>query len=372
MRLLMTADAVGGVWTYGLELARALAPFGVDTTLAVMGPKPDANQIANASTVPGLTVASKPFRLEWMPDAWADVDAAGEWLLELAERVRPSVVHVNGYAHAALAWQSPCVAVGHSCVVSWHEAVGGAFDPVWLSRYRRVVCDGLRAADVVVAPSAAMLASLQRHYGPLENVAVVPNGRTASLFQRGPKHPLVFTAGRAWDRAKNIEALLDIAPRLTWPVVLAGDTGERTMNTAQVFAVGQRSEAEIAALLARASLFVLPARYEPFGLLPLEAALAGCALVLGDIASLREVWGDAATYVDPDDRDALRAAIERLIANPSLLAARAAAAYRQATRYSPARMAERYLQVYRSQLSTAGVGESVPLKAAAANEVVSP
>ncbi len=32
----------------------------------------------------------------------------------------------------------------------------------------------------------------------------------------------------------------------------------------------------------------LPARYEPFGLSVLEAALSGCALVLGDIPSLRE------------------------------------------------------------------------------------
>ncbi len=75
----------------------------------------------------------------------------------------------------------------------------------------------------------------------------------------------------------------------------------------------------MAGWLGRASIFALPARYEPFGLLPLEAALSGCALVLGDIPSLREVWGDAAWFVPPDDRDALTAAIGSLIASPRLL-----------------------------------------------------
>ena len=39
MRVLMTADTVGGVWTYALELAGALAPLGVDITLATMSPR---------------------------------------------------------------------------------------------------------------------------------------------------------------------------------------------------------------------------------------------------------------------------------------------------------------------------------------------
>ena len=59
----------------------------------------------------------------------------------------------------------------------------------------------------------------------------------------------------------------------------------------------------------RAAIYALPARYEPFGLSALEAALSGCALVLGDIPSLREVWGDAAVFVPPDDAGGLRDAL---------------------------------------------------------------
>ncbi len=67
----------------------------------------------------------------------------------------------------------------------------------------------------------------------------------------------------------------------------------------------------------RASIYAMPARYEPFGLSILEAGLSGCALVLGDIPSLREHWDGAAAFVAPDDREALRSAIEGLIDSPA-------------------------------------------------------
>jgi len=329
-RLLMTADAVGGVWTYALELARALVPFGIDTTLATMGPLPTTDQIADAAAIPGLDLVTSTFALEWMEHPWDDVRAAGEWLVELESRVQPFVVHLNGFVHAALRWRAPVLVVGHSCVVSWHEAVGGDIDAAWLSAYREAVTAGIRAADCVVAPSATMLSALQRHYGPLRRAAVVENGRDPSAFRIARKAPFVLTAGRLWDRAKNVDALRRIADRLSWPLVAARGLPRHVMTSG----------------LLRASIFALPARYEPFGLLPLEAALSRCALVLGDVASLREIWGDAALYVDPDDADALHAAIESLIADPRRLQEYAGRAHSRARRYSVDRMASRYARIY--------------------------
>ena len=90
-RILMTTDAVGGVWTYALELARALAPHDLAVTLATMGPPPSADQVDAARAIPELRLETSAFRLEWMSDAWADVDAAGEWLLDLEADIRPVV-----------------------------------------------------------------------------------------------------------------------------------------------------------------------------------------------------------------------------------------------------------------------------------------
>ena len=47
MKILMTADTVGGVWTYALELAGALAPHGVEVALATMGRRLSSAQEAD-------------------------------------------------------------------------------------------------------------------------------------------------------------------------------------------------------------------------------------------------------------------------------------------------------------------------------------
>jgi len=90
----------------------------------------------------------------------------------------------------------------------------------------------------------------------------------------------------------------------------------------------------------------LPARYEPFGLTALEAAWSGCALVLGDIDSLREVWDGAAIFVAPDDHAALAHALRRLIADTALRERYAALARERAEAHRPAAMADAYLRAY--------------------------
>ena len=117
--------------------------------------------------------------------------------------------------------------------------------------------------------------------------------------------------------------------------------------------------------LGAASIYCLPARYEPFGLSVLEAALARCALVLGDIPSLREVWGDAALYVPPDDAAALKSVLTRLIRHPGEREMLARRAHRRAARYQPMRMALAYQSVYRhlaSRATLAGEVEWMPLE----------
>src|SRR4051812_33200562 len=108
MRVLMTADAVGGVWRYAVDLGAALGQSGIAVTLAVMGPPPDARQRGEAAAA-GLSIADRPYRLEWMDDPWPEVERAGDWLLALERDLAPDVVHLNGYAHAALPWRAPVV-----------------------------------------------------------------------------------------------------------------------------------------------------------------------------------------------------------------------------------------------------------------------
>ncbi|HWK11418.1 MAG TPA: glycosyltransferase family 4 protein, partial [Vicinamibacterales bacterium] len=195
-RVLMTADGVGGVWTYALDLARGLAGHGISVDLAVMGPALTDEQRREAAR-DGLTPLEGPYRLEWMDAPWEDVERASRWLLDVERALQPDIVHLNGFCHGRLPWNAPVVVVGHSCVRSWWQAVHGSEAPSAWDEYSRRVREGLQAAALVAAPTTAMLAELEREYGPLPNVRVIPNG-TDFTPARVPRHPFVFAAGRVW------------------------------------------------------------------------------------------------------------------------------------------------------------------------------
>ncbi|MDQ2694610.1 MAG: glycosyltransferase family 4 protein [Pseudomonadota bacterium] len=358
-KVFMTADTVGGVWHYALELSRGLGAHGVQVALATMGGCLSADQRAEAEAIPNLEVFDSRYKLAWMEDPWGDVQEAGPWLLDLVAQVRPAVVHLNDYVHGTLPWPAPVLMVGHSCVLSWWEAVRGRQAPGDWLRYRGAVGRGLRAADLVAAPTLAMLEALERYYGPLPNRRVIPNGRSPDRWQPGVKEPLILAAGRLWDEAKNLAALAAVAPRLPWPVCVAGEDrhpdGGRSLLP-NVRLLGRLAPDDLAGWLARAAIYALPARYEPFGLSALEAALAGCALVLGDIPSLREVWGEAALFVPPDDPEALENALHALIADPALRRRHARLARARAARFTPEAMADAYLDAYQSLLRARSAG----------------
>jgi glycogen synthase len=348
----MTADGVGGVWQYVLDLAAALQECGIEPLVAVMGPALTEDRREDA-TRRELHIVENPCRLEWMEDPWSDVRDAGEWLLALADSFSPDIVHLNGYCHAALPWPCPVVVVAHSCVRSWWRAVHGTAAPAQWDRYSAEVARGLNAASVVVAPTVAMLDALRDEYGGLRETRVIPNAignRRSARSEAAAKADLVFAAGRLWDQAKNIGALGHAARLLDWPVYVAGETASPSLGYQEpvdaVRWLGHLPAQVISKWYERAAIYALPARYEPFGLSVLEAAAQGCALVLGDIPSLRENWDDAAVFVGPDDREGLAAALGELIADPTRRQALGACAMRRAAEFTIARMAAAYVDVY--------------------------
>jgi glycosyltransferase involved in cell wall biosynthesis len=348
----MTADSVGGVWTYALQLAAELGRRDVEVTLLVMGGKPSAEQAEEAASIPNLSLIGTDFRLEWMSDPETDLLLAGELLLELESERRPDLVHLNGFCHANLPFAAPVLVVAHSCVTSWWRACRGTPLPAEWSAYMERVAAGIAAADMLIAPTEAYLKEAIALHGEPREARVIWNGRNGAPLGPSAKRQIVLAAGRLWDEAKNIATLCEAAEGLAWPVMVAGDAtspdGGAIATPANAVWLGRLRPADLGIRMREAAIFAAPARYEPFGLAILEAALSGCALVLGDIPTLRELWDGAAFFVQPDDTDGLRDALRDLQSDPARLTALGAKARRRAECYSATRMGEAYLDAYRA------------------------
>ncbi|USI73852.1 glycosyltransferase family 4 protein [Sphingomonas morindae] len=352
LRLLMTADAVGGVWQYAADLARALRPLGIETVIALLGPAPTPGQRAELGDI-RLIETGLP--LDWLCDGPTPVLAAGEAVAALAAAERVDIVQLNMPTLLAEArFPCPVVAVTHGCVATWWAAARATpLSPAY-RWHERLTARGLARADRVVAPSAAYGAIVARHYD-LPRPATVPNGRRPLRVVPGARHDCVFTAGRLWDEVKNARTLDAVAARLAVPFHAAGAAigphGE-TITLQHLHPLGLLDEAGIAARLAPRPIFVSAATFEPFGLAVLEAAAAGCALVLSDIPTFRELWSGAALFVDPHDEDGFVAAIDSLIGDDRHRVEAGEAARAAAGRYTPAAMAAGMAALIRGLLPT--------------------
>lgn len=351
-KILMTADTVGGVWTYAIQLIKALNKDDIKVHLATMGGLLSPGQWQEVDTLHNVAVYESEFKLEWMPDPWEDITEAGKWLLQLEREIKPDLIHLNNYAHGSLPWSSPVLMVAHSCVLSWWKAVKKTAVPAEWNAYAQKVKEGLQSVDMIVSVSDYMKQTLVQNYGNLPLAKAIYNGADDRQFMKGKKEEYIFAMGRIWDEAKNLFVLEEIAKSLPWPIMLAGENKHPSNgNHHQFYHIqpkGQLTSGEIAELLRHAPIYVLPAKYEPFGLSVLEAALSGCALILGDIPSLREIWQDAAVFINPEDSEQLKNELLKLINDKALRQTQSEKAIVQAKKYSMQSMASQYSATYSS------------------------
>jgi glycogen(starch) synthase len=179
---------------------------------------------------------------------------------------------------------------------------------------------------------------------------VVHNG-SAPRPASDDKRDIILAAGRWWDEAKNLAALDEAARTSLWPVEivgpLTGPNGAQAPEPRSVLALGPLEYPEMQRRLGEAAVFVSTALYEPFGLGVLEAAMGGATLVLSDIATFRELWDDAALFVDPHDPAAIARGLNRIAGEPALRAALGKAARQRARRYDLEAQAINILAAYR-------------------------
>ncbi len=364
MHALVTADTIGGVWTYARELVTGLVQRGLEVTLVSFGEIPAAEQTAWMEGLRGLDFRPTAFRLEWMQEAEEDLEASSEYLQAVVEEVRPDILHLNQYCYGSLQVDVPKIVVAHSDVVSWWVAVHGEEprENSWIRWYCDTVTNGIADATAVVAPSHWMLEAIGTYYTKPPAGRVIYNGRNPGLFNpHMTKEDLLVSVGRVWDGGKQVTLLAERDHPL--PVCIAGteEHPERIFRTRPRSGEGKRrvgfrgpqTEAQLRQLYARASMYAATSRYEPFGLAPLEAALSRCALIANDIPSFREIWGEAACYFRCNDADSLAQTTARLHNDPELRQKYANLAYNRAREhYTAERMVSEYLACYQQIVNT--------------------
>lgn len=359
MRILLTTDTMGGVWTFTQELAAQLLQRGHAVALVSLGRQPSYEQqawCAEQGQAHGLrfqfTASNAP--LEWMQkNEFVFTQGAGV-LCHVARQFRPDLLHSSQFCFGALSLYIPKLVTAHSEILSWAGACRprGLERSRWLQQYRCLVTQGLQSCDAIASPTRWMALELARHYNDLPPSYVIRSGRTLDPPESRLRTVQAVTVGRLWDEAKNIEMLQEVKAPI--PIYVAGErqygSSVAPRQIGRTVLLGALPQSSLLALLARSSIYIATSIYEPFGIAPLEAALCGCAVVANDIPSLREVWGDDALYFDGPR--ALSTVLHQLHRDEQRLAQARQRSFARAHELSAERMADGYEALYRALLDS--------------------
>jgi glycosyltransferase involved in cell wall biosynthesis len=350
-RILMTLDAVGGVWRYAMDLASGLRQRGTEVVFACFGPAPSASQRAEAAAAGELLHVEAP--LDWLAAGAAELEAVPGYVAALARRRNVDLIHLNLPSQAAgLRSDRPVVVVSHSCVVTWFHTVRHSAVPEGWHWQHRLNQAGFGRADAVVAPSGSHAGLLAACYRGVE--AQVVHNAVRSISPGAARQPFVIAAGRWWDEGKNARTLDAAAAHSLWPVYMAGSQhgpNGQHQPIRHARALGELGHRELCELMAEASVFVSPSLYEPFGLAPLEAASSGLPLLLADIPTYRELWDGAALFARPHDPHDFARGLNELSMRADLRADLGNRARRRSRRFSLRRQVTEMTSLYAGVLA---------------------
>lgn len=182
----------------------------------------------------------------------------------------------------------------------------------------------VQRAERVIVPTHAVAADAEEHLGLApQRIAVVGEAPAPGLGPRSegevadalarhglPEDYLLWVGGLQHPDPRKRVAALAAAPR-ELPLVLVGPAHLWAHELPGVILTGEVDDDDLAALYSGARALVFPSDDEGFGLPPVEALACGTPVVASDVPVLREVLGDRATFVAPDDLAGLLAAGQR-------------------------------------------------------------
>ncbi|HEY0166081.1 MAG TPA: glycosyltransferase family 4 protein [Jatrophihabitans sp.] len=373
---------IGGLGRHVGHLARQLAALGHDVRVLTRGERPEPEQ----QRYEGVTVwraAADGLAIDFGSEsvlAWTQafehsLTRAG---LLLVSQWQPEVIHAHDWLVAQTALTLRQV-TGSPVVVTVHSTEHGR-QQGWLSEpapraihsVERWLC---REASAVIACSRFMAGQVAELFQlELGKVRVIGNG--ADRVPAAESHPQVETvdtekyagrpllvfAGRLVHE-KGLQELIKALPLLRAELpdvrlVVAGvgqqladqqDRAARYGVSDLIHWAGFLDAAELAGLLGAADLVVVPSLYEPFGMVALEAQLAGAPVAVSDTGGLAELVepGRTGLRFTPEDPAAIAAAVRQVVADPAAARQQARRAQRRAQEeFGWAAVASRTAEVY--------------------------
>jgi glycosyltransferase involved in cell wall biosynthesis len=367
MRILLTTETFGTVWSFTRSLCEDLLRRGHEIALVSFGRPPSHEQQAWSATQSKTHGRSFKFvasnaPLEWMGKNEFVFTQGSGVLHHVIRDFVPDLLHSSQFCFGAMALDIPKLITAHTDVFSWLEACRGSKpEPTrWLRQYCALVTHGLNGADAIVSPTRWMASSLKRHYAVLPPSYVIRHGRgLAAASETHLRTMQAVATGRLWDETKNIRMLQDVlAP---FPIHVAGERkNHSTVSPRQLgkaILLGALPEASLLSLYARSTIYIDTSVYEPSGLEAAEAAQCGCAVVANDTPATRETWGEAALYFRAPRE--LSSILQRLNRNSEELAEMQRRSYQRAAELTPQRMADGYEALYEMLCSTNMIAATV-------------
>ena len=251
--------------------------------------------------------------------------------------IGPPIV-IDGLAFGALPEAAAALGATHPLVALVHHplALETGLSAAASASLRASERAALACARHVIATSTTTARLLAADYDvPSERLSVVEPGteRVATRPRRVESVIALLSVGAVVPR-KGYDVLVAALARLKhlpWRLVIAGDCGRSVDTFRQLVAdiaalglsdrvqlAGTVTAEELASLYASADLFVLPSRFEGYGMAYAEAIAHGVPVIGTNAGAIPEtVPADAGVLVPPDDVDMLAATLQRLMNNPA-------------------------------------------------------
>lgn len=254
--------------------------------------------------------------------------------------VKGRVKHIasQGYAFTApFLREGPVVLTCHDLIPWTYYNIR---TPTWKANIRSI-----RQIEHIIAISEYTKKELVEHLAiPEGRIHVIPNGIDHQQFHPvedpvrpaylDPEDRVLLFVGFDEPR-KNLGVVLQALRDLTREIphvklIKAGGLGNSRYRDAcaseikrlglgkQVIFTGRITDAELVSLYNIADALVFPSLIEGFGLPALEAMACGCPVIASDRTAIPEVVGDAGLLLDPEDPDAWRTAVSRLLHEPKV------------------------------------------------------